>query len=477
MRKSRTAFKFRTKLALALLLLFLLTVALLFAIDTYSEKRLIEQVENNTEAVTKAIEVASDEAQLSTNGKIDSEIIQDYADKLRQHGVGDIQILGPDRNVIASSARQGRGKKRKASNPNISITGTIGENNLAPSAKREYRLIMPIISGNQKVGYVTIDLLLDDYYAVISENFGLRVIAVAAVFGAGLILVLLLTRNFTAPIGELSRAAKRVADGDLEAQVGSRRSDDVGTLVATWNAMITRLKEQRVLEARLASAERNASLGHLVSGIAHEIRNPLNTIALAVDYLKRRFSPAEPVPREEFLQITQSLHAEITRLNALITDFLNYGKPLKLNPAPMNTGDLLSEVARELEPEASLREVAIDLHENGASPVLADRNLLKSAFLNVALNAVQMMPAGGRLTISAGLEENACRIRFDDTGPGISPDHLKKIFEPYFSTREGGVGLGLAMTHRIVTDHGGQLIAENLPSGGSRFEFILPVAV
>jgi len=463
--------RFRTKLALAMLLLFVLTVALLFAVDTYNERRLIDKLENTMEAVTKAIEVASDQAQISATGEIDNDVLQDYAEKLRQRGVREIQILSPERAVIASSKGKPKAKKRAAEN--IAIKGTIGGDVESAGPKRDYRLIMPIISQNQKVGYVTVDLLLDDYAATISRSFGRRVAALTAVFAVGLVLLLLLTRNFTQPVGQLASAARKVAEGDLDAQIDSRRTDDLGTLVQTWNAMVARLREQRALEARLAAAERRASLGHLASGIAHEIRNPLNTIALAVEYLRRRFLPSAAADQREFQETTESLRDEIGRLNGLITNFLSYGKPMRLATAPFDATELARDVARELAPEAALRGVEIAV-AGGEAGLTADRNLLKSAFLNVALNAVQMVPPGGRVSIATESDARQVRVRFDDTGPGIPPEHLSKIFEPYFSTRDAGVGLGLAMTRKIVHDHGGELTAENLPAGGTRFTFALP---
>jgi signal transduction histidine kinase len=467
------ALRFRTKLALAMLVLFVLMIAVLFGVDTYNEKRLIEQMENTMEAVTKAIEVASDQAQISTTGEIDTEVLQDYAEKLRLRGVREIQILNPERTVIASSRGNDKKSRGRRQPEDISIKGTIGADTESLGPKRDYRLIMPIISQNQKVGYVTVDVLLDDYESAISQSFGRRVAAVAVVFAVGIVVLLLLTRNFTQPIGQLSRAAERVAEGNLDAEIVTRRDDDLGALVSTWNAMVDRIKEQRALESRLAAAERRASLGHLASGIAHEIRNPLNTIALAVDYLRRRFLPSDPADRKEFEQTAESLRDEIARLNGLISNFLTYGKPMRLTPAIFDVAELVRSVGRELAPEASRRAIEIQVEGEDAE-ITADRDLLKAAFLNVALNAIQMMPSGGVLRTTVKPEGDSVRVRFEDSGPGIDPAHLAKIFEPYFSTRDAGVGLGLAMTRKIVNDHGGDLTASNLPDGGSRFEFVLP---
>ena len=475
MRLPFASLRFRTKLAITLLLLFVLTIATLFAVDTYNERRLIEHMEGTMEAVTKAIEVASDQAQLSTTGAIDTEVLQDYAEKLRLRGVREIQILNPERTVIASSRERSDRKPKGRKGPeDIAIKGTIGAETESSGPKREYRLIMPIISQNQKVGYVTVELLLDDYESTIQHNFGRRVAAVSAVFAVGIVLLLLLAHNFTQPIGELSRAAERVAGGRLDAEISTARTDDLGALVTTWNAMIARLREQRELESRLAAAERRASLGHLASGIAHEIRNPLNTIALAVDYLRRRFLPAETADRREFEQTAESLKDEIARLNFLITIVLNYGKPIRLNPESIGALELARSVVRELTPEAAGRNVELSV-EGEEVEIFADRVLLKSAFLNVVLNAIQMMSSGGRLRVTLASEGETLHVRFDDTGPGIEPNHLPKVFEPYFSTRDAGVGLGLAMTRDIVADHGGRITAENLPQGGCRFEISLPI--
>ena len=237
--------------------------------------------------------------------------------------------------------------------------------------------------------------------------------------------------------------------------------------------MIARLKEQRALESRLVAAERRASLGHLASGIAHEIRNPLNTIALAVEYMRRRFRPGADDDAREFEETTESLRDEIARLNALITNFLTYGKPMRLAPVAFDVTDLARDVARELSPEAATRRVEIRVDGKPAQ-LSADRDLLKSAFLNVVLNAIQMMPSGGEIEVDVREDDGGVQVCFDDSGPGIPPDHLAKIFEPYFSTRDAGVGLGLAMTRKIVTDHGGDLVASNRPGGGTRFTFTLP---
>jgi signal transduction histidine kinase len=473
---------FRTKLVLTLAGLFVLLMAILLGVDLYNERRSIDEIEGTMEAVTKAIEVSSE--QLNYPGAIDEEVLEDYVQKLRARGVQGIEVLNPERQVIASSYPRPaqKGDKRKPRGlGDIAITGRIDTGEGARlSAPRVYPLTMPIISQNHLVGYVHLDLVLDDYQALLHRNSLRRVIVVLAVLALGVIVVLLLAGNVSRPIALLTGAAEKVAGGALDADIPVHRDDDVGQLLKTWNGMLARLREQRRLEQRLAQAERSAAVGHLASGIAHEIRNPLNTISLAVDYLKKRFHPADQKSAEEFERTSESIRAEIGRLNNLITNFLSFGKPLTLRPVDTDVADFLDRIIQEVRPEAEARKIAVLWGRSNEAPHAAlDHDLARSAFLNVIINAFQAIGENGSLAVTIagyGTGEDAVRIVFEDSGPGIPGDNLARIFEPYFSTKDTGIGLGLAMVRKIIEDHGGRVQAENRSEGGSRFTIVLPAA-
>jgi signal transduction histidine kinase len=216
--------------------------------------------------------------------------------------------------------------------------------------------------------------------------------------------------------------------------------------------------------------------------VAHEIRNPLNFINLSIDHLRGRMAPAEPQRREDYDRILQNMKAEISRLNRLVGDFLSFGKPMRLDPRPCAVEEVLREVATLVEHKAKDQGIALALETEPNLPkIVADPELLKTCFLNLMINALDAMPGGGLLDLSVrrGQTENGteCLITtVRDTGQGMSEDDIHTAFEPYFSTKDTGLGLGLALTHKIVADHGGTITLESAPGRGTTAMILLPLA-
>ncbi len=295
------------------------------------------------------------------------------------------------------------------------------------------------------------------------------------IFALAVVLTILLVYRFTRPIRQLSDAAERVAGGDLEFAVDITRRDEMGQLARTFNGMISGLKAKAELEDRLNNAERAAVIGRLTSAIAHEIRNPLNFINLSIDRVRTKYPPTDENDRERFDKLLGSIKEETGRLNRLVTDVLNFGRPASLN---VRTFDLRQTV------EAVLAIVRTPAEEQGVEIVSdvpfkevmveADAEKLKSCFSNIAINAVQAMPDGGRLLITIDGDDRECRVVFKDSGVGIPEEALDRVFEPYYSTKDTGTGLGLAVTKKIVEEHGGRIRVESAPGEGTTFEIDLP---
>ncbi len=244
--------------------------------------------------------------------------------------------------------------------------------------------------------------------------------------------------------------------------------------------MVERLREKRQIEERLHFAERSTALGRLASGVAHEIRNPLNLINLSIDHMRQRLGPAEPERRADFDRILENMKSEISRLNRLVGDFLSFGKPMRLDPRPCAVADVLREVASLVEHKARDQSIAISLvAEEGLPRIVADPELLKTCFLNLMINAVDAMPQGGLLALvvrrlrADDLDE--IEIEVKDNGQGMTGEEIRSAFEPYFSTKDTGLGLGLALTHKIVSDHGGNIFIESEPGAGTSVRLRLPV--
>jgi signal transduction histidine kinase len=302
-----------------------------------------------------------------------------------------------------------------------------------------------------------------------------------AVMLAAIIVTVILVWRFTRPIKDISSAARRIAAGDFAFRVpAADRRDEMGQLSARFNEMITRLGRTRELEAQLHQAEQSAVVGRLASAIAHEIRNPLNYINLTLDHLRTAFAPPDEKKRETFERLAVQLKAEVARINARISEFLNYTRPSSLELRPLNLRAEAEDALRLVEVKAAESHIETRVEEDGEVPtVMGDEEALRSVFTNLIINGLQAIDGdGGSLTIKLSAEAEGARARIDitDTGRGIAPENISKVFEPYFSTKDTGTGLGLAIVKKAVDDHGGTISVTSKVDEGTTFTITLPTA-
>jgi signal transduction histidine kinase len=296
------------------------------------------------------------------------------------------------------------------------------------------------------------------------------VLALAAGAVAAAAVGRLLASRVTRPLEALRAAAARVAAGDLAARVEVRATGEVGDLVRAFNAMTQDLARSRV---RLAQAERIAAWREVARRLAHEIKNPLTPIAMSVETLRDAHEKRRADFGEIFDEGTRAIGEEVRRLKRIVDEFSRFARlpaPARAEVAPE---ELVSAVLALF--PAPPAGVAIERDvEPALPPVWADRDQALQILLNLVRNALEAMPGGGRLTISARRAEGGVAFRVADTGPGIASEDLARVFEPYFTTKEGGTGLGLAIAHRIAEEHGGTLEASSAPGGGAAFVLLLP---
>jgi signal transduction histidine kinase len=307
------------------------------------------------------------------------------------------------------------------------------------------------------------------------ELSNVRLLATTGLLMLALAIAVMIGWSFTSPIQKLASAAQRVAAGDLDFQVDIKRRDEVGQLAGTFNEMIAGLKSKRELEEKLNNAERQAAIGRLTQAVAHEIRNPLNVINLSIDHIATKYAPEDEKRREQLTRMLSSIRDEVARLKRLVSDLLNYGRPARLAVETVDIRRLVDETIALLRPQAEEQGVEVTL-EGDAFPVevRGDRERLKSCFSNLAINALQAMPGGGYLRAHVAKLDHAVEVTMSDTGVGISEEALSKIFEPYFSTKQAGFGLGLAVTRTVVEEHHGSIEVRSEPQGGATFIVKLP---
>jgi len=259
----------------------------------------------------------------------------------------------------------------------------------------------------------------------------------------------------------------------LHAQVSTSRMRDVDGKVLGAVVTLEDVSEVKALTDQLIRADRLAAMGELTAGVAHEVRNPLGIIRASVQLVEE--SGAE---RERVLQATGVIKQEIDRLDKVIKALLDFGRPSRPHRVLTDVGPVIDDVVLFTSQFAGRSKVSIRAEGASGLPlVLADADQLKQVFVNLVSNAVQAMGNhGGTIRLVASHDDGFISVSVIDDGPGIPPGDLRKIFDPFYSTRDDGTGLGLTMVHRIVDEHDGHIEVHSTPGEGASFIVSLPIA-
>lgn len=231
-----------------------------------------------------------------------------------------------------------------------------------------------------------------------------------------------------------------------------------------------RVLEQQELEAQLNQAERLATLGEMVASVSHEIKNPLGIIRSTAELLAES-AEAHQISK----RLSEVIIEESTRLNNIVTEFLDFARPSTPNLQDCRLEEIIQKNLNFLQPEFEKRGIQVQSNLQGrAFELRADQDLLYRAFLNIMLNAVQAMNRGGVLQVKAAKEKDHYEIEIEDNGPGVSPENMQKIFNPFFTTKERGTGLGLSIVKKIIEGHRGTIKLESMQGRGTKVKVRLP---
>jgi nitrogen fixation/metabolism regulation signal transduction histidine kinase len=467
--------RFETRLLFLFTAFFIATVALVLLVGMRTERQLVESVDRDLRNILNTIQFSTH--RLSAEQGPDREVLERFIEEAkRNRAVHEISVIGSTREVIASSNPERVGQHHELSGEEIVMRERTDETK-PEGHKIHYDIRVPLFRGTQVVGLVQAYLEVEDYRYVLRQLYIKNAIiaAGATLFAFGLIFFVL--NRLNRPLRRLIGAADRVASGDLTVRVEPRHPDEVGRLTSSFNAMIVRLAEQQELESKVHHLERRAILAEMASNLAHEVRNPLNLINLTADHLGRQFQPEGNEQRKAFQELIAGLKTEVRNLNKMVTDFLDMGRPSKLSRTRFAWSELFEEVQRSVNFQLLSKGVSLEFAGHPELAVVADREQMRLVLLNLLINAIAIVPEGGRIAIEvdAAPDSRAAIVSVTDSGPGISPEDVARIFEPYVTKRPGGTGLGLALVRRIVEEHGGTVHAGNVPGGGARFEFTVPM--
>ncbi|HSR19822.1 MAG TPA: cache domain-containing protein [Anaerolineales bacterium] len=289
-----------------------------------------------------------------------------------------------------------------------------------------------------------------------------------------------ISRSISMPVRQLVAASRRVADGDLDARVEIDSSDEIGALAHSFNQMAAALQQrdhelEEFTKSKIMESERLALIGQLAAGVAHELNNPLQGIVTYSHMLLESCAPDEDSRSNLEKIVTQA-----NRCSSIVRGLLDFSRQRKSNKTLYDVNKVLRQCVSLLENQVLFHN--IEIHGSFASDLpltVLDPSQLERVFMNIIINAAEAMEGKGRLALATRWDSRAAQIEitFTDSGPGISPENLKRVFSPFFTTKDAGhgVGLGLAISYGIVKEHNGDIRVENLASGGAKFLVRLPV--
>ncbi len=307
-----------------------------------------------------------------------------------------------------------------------------------------------------------------------------RIILFAILVGmGGLLLGALLSwwaaERVTRPVQKLVAGAQQVAAGNWGTHVDVRSGDEVGQLAKTFNQMTDQLTEQR---DRLVQAERVAAWRELARRLAHELKNPLFPMQITVENLRRARDHNPEQFDEVFRESTDTLLAELENLKTIVGRFSDFAKMPPPEPQTVHVNDIVRNVVKLFEGQFSAvgrPPITPELHLDENLPsIQADPVLLQRALENLVLNAMDAMPSGGMIAVTTTKHDGAVRVEVSDTGTGLTPEECRRLFTPYYTTKQHGTGLGLAIVQSVVSDHGGTIGVESETGVGTTFRMDLP---
>ncbi len=401
-----------------------------------------------------------------------------------------VRIFHPDGTILRSARPQEIGSKVAIQDYTL-FQANGHEATYEIEGKEVLGIVKPIVSdercfrchgfGHKVLGVLDLNLSLAETNQKLQENTQFFILVTAVIIlllSTGISFVLI--RFVQRPIQAMAAKMSQVEAGDLSVRLESRYDDEIGRLVASFNSMVVNLEKakqelQQVHYRQMERADRLASVGEMSTGLAHEIKNPLAGISSAISVLADDFPPEDPRR-----QIVREVLEQIGRLDKTATDLLSFGRP---SPPEFSWVDLNALVKKTLF-FVSQHPEATSIHRQNKltrelPPVWIDEKQIQQVLFNIIINAIQAMKDGGTLVVETDVtthdEAEFVRVRITDTGKGIAPEDLPKIFTPFHTTKTQGTGLGLPISRQLMEQHGGSIQVDSRPGEGTTFGIELPI--
>jgi signal transduction histidine kinase len=426
--------------------------------------------------------------------------------------VTDAAIIDTNGRIIAASDRNEEGKQQRDRADLATLVAP--EQNAMDQLRVIYsrdgqtlEIRQPMILDDRAFGSIRIGVSTLLMRRELNASLQPALITAALALVVGIFVAALLAQLLLRPIHVIRSGLTRLGKGEFGVTLDLPQDDEFGDLGNYFNSVSQQLLADRGdvdpkvrLDAMLAYSRKLVALGRLTAGIAHEVKNPLNAMMIHLELLRTKIQRGlnTPVPQpavagslsiaearptghtaqSSALEHVEVIETEIRRLDEVLQGFLKFARPEDLRLQPTKLSTIFEEILPVIEPEAENNNVRI-LTECGAGVpnVSGDAAMLRQVFMNLAINACQAMPHGGTLRLTcAATSGNRVEVKVEDTGVGIPPANLEKIFDLYFTTKDHGSGIGLSMVYRIIQLHDGEVEVQSTPGRGTTFRVLLPRA-
>ncbi len=482
MRIAAPALNLKAKLIALMVALLALTLGAEMYVSLRAQEAIVKTTQTKVRDLASVIQISVQE--LTSVAATDRNQLQDYVKQLETRGL-EVSIASNQDLIINSSnpsligaalnpdaVRALMELRSNAPHGPVAVPGAI----LGLPAGSSTVYFIPVEVEDHLLGYVQVTANFSDFDQPL-RDYRMRLLSLGlAIFAVGLAFAYVLAERYVEPIHAVANAAQNIAARGLEPVPEARRRDEIGLLTRSFNEMVAQLRRAREREQELNRLERFTALGQLAGALAHEIKNPLNFISLALDRLRIRYGPQLPRGRDEYLGQIAIMKDEVRRLSDMVQTFLHYGQPIEIHPASTDVRKLIQGVIALS--DSKLKSQGIEVVEEGAQvPAVLnlDAEKVRTCFVNVVGNAIQAMPDGGRLTVRFAECDGRFVVAFADTGKGIEPHVAEHVFEPFFTTKREGIGLGLFFSKAIVEKHGGTIaIAPGDSPPGTVVTFTFP---
>jgi len=391
-----------------------------------------------------------------------------------------VAIVDPNGIVVAHSDPSQIGERLADARllDDVLALGDVAKLRAVYAVARTYEWRQAMALGGEPFGEIRVGVSTLLIRTELDAALGPALVAAAIALAVAVVVAILLAHAVLRPIHVIRSGLTRLGRGDLGATLDLRDEEfrDIGDVFERVTAQLKAAAPDGMHRATLLELSRRVvALGRLTAGVAHEVKNPLNAMTIHLELLSQKLAVADAAGATAHATV---IGREIRRLDEVVQGFLKFARPEELVLMSIGAESLVQEVARSIQAEAAAAGIVIEVHGTEHAPVIeADRAMLRQALVNLAQNAIQAMPEGGRLRFTCGrARDGSAEIRIADTGVGIAPEHLARIFDLYFTTKPTGTGIGLSLVFRAIQLHNGDIDVESTPGVGTTFVIKLPVA-